>query len=274
MKSLVLISLFFSFTALAQKNAPADPVVAEVNGQKILKSTLIKYHTQNLNFVRSGEVPTLEKSLNDLIDRIIGIANGKKAKIHERPDVVKKMNDIVYHAYISDALTPLLKGIKVTKEEIDNYYKNNPEYRTSNILIRLRTLPSDEEVALGLEKIQTIYKQVKEKPSNFASLATVHSQTQNSLNGGDMGYQPRPRLTKQYYDAIKGKKVGFITQPFRSQYGWHIVKVTGIKKREQIDEKLYEKIVYDQKRDKILADYFKKERKNAKIKLNTKELKL
>lgn len=275
-KFLVLIILV---TSLAYAQKKDDPVVATVNGKNIKKSTLLAYHQQNLNFIQGNKEVTLKGSLNDLIDRIIGIESAKKSKIHERPEVVKKMNDIVYHAFISQELTPKLQKIVVKEKDIEKYFSKFPEYKTSQILLRLRTLPTDEEVAQALDTAAKIYKEAsigsdKEKAKKFAELARQYSQTTTSITGGDMGYQPRSRLSKEYFDAINGKRIGHITKPFRSQYGIHVVMITGKKTYKQIDKKLYRKIVYDQKRDAILQGYFAEKRKQAKIQINNKAMTL
>jgi parvulin-like peptidyl-prolyl isomerase len=269
---LAALLLTFSFLSFAQVK---DPVVAEVNGKKIKQSTLKNYHQQNLKFVRSDKKITVEKSLNDLIDRMLGIENAKKANLHKRPDLIKKMNDVVYHAFVSDELTPLLKKInKSTDSDIKAYYKKYPEYRTSQILLRVRAVPSKEELAGQLKKANEIYTSITTDPSLFKSLAAQYGQTTNSVTGGDLGYQAKARLSQEYFEAINGKKVGTLVKPFRSQYGIHIVKVTGVKKYEQIDKKLYEKVVYDTKRDAILEKYFAKKRKESKIKVYKNNLKL
>lgn len=272
MKWILLTSLVFMSlsTAFAQDK---DPVVAEVNGKKIKKSTLERYHINNLNFVQSMKKVTLESSLNDLINRIVGIDKAKKANLHKNPTVIKKMNDIVYHAQISKDIEPLLKNIKVSDSEVKTYYRKNPEYRTAQILYRLRTTPSKDDVAKALEQSLAIYNQLEKTPEKFLEIAQKFSQTTTAAIGGDLGYQPRTKLTPEFYEAINGKSIGFITKPFRSQYGVHIVKVLGKKEYEQIDKNMYKKIIYDIKRDEILEDHFKKERSNAKIKIYSENLK-
>jgi parvulin-like peptidyl-prolyl isomerase len=251
-----------------------DVVVAEVNGISIYKSTLLKYHEQNLKVVRGNKKITINSSLNDLVDRIIGIQSGKENKIDQQPNIIKKMNDIVYHAQISKDISPLLKKIKVTDGEIKKYYKNNPEYRTSQILLRLRALPSQDDVASTLEKALGIYQELQKKPSLFGQFAQKYGQTSTAANGGDIGYQPRVRLSPEYFSAINGKKNEYVAKPFRTQFGIHIVKVTGSKEFKQIDMNLYKKIIYDVQRDKILSKYFQGKRKSAKLKIFKKNLEL
>ena len=271
MKWILLLTLALS--SATAFSADKDPVVAEVNGKKIKKSTLYKYHSQNLNFVKANKKVTLKNSLNDLINRIVGIDKAKKANLHKAPQVIKKMNDIVYHAQISKDLEPLLKKIKVIDSEVKTYYKKNPEYRTAQILYRLQAVPKKEDAKKALDQQMGIYNEVKKNPDNFMKIAQRFSQTTTAQIGGDLGYQPKARLTPEFYKEIKNKKIGHITKPFRSQYGVHIVKVLGVKKYKQIDKKMYKKIIYDVKRDKILESYFKKERNKAKIKVYSKNLK-
>jgi parvulin-like peptidyl-prolyl isomerase len=259
---------FSTLFVFAQEEKLKDGIVAEVNGVKIKRSTLLKYHEQNLKVVQGNRTVDLNASLNDLIDRIIGIQKGKKSGVDKNPEVVKKMNDIIYHAYVSKEVSPLLEKIKVTDSDINNYYKENPEYRTSQILLKLRAIPSQDEVAAALEQSLRIYNELKNRPEKFEKLAQKYSQIATADNGGDIGYQPKVRLSPEYYEAIKGRNKGFISRPFRTQYGIHIVKVTGKKELKQIDRKLYTKILYDLKRDEILRDYFQKQRKLAKIKIN------
>ena len=142
MKMIAFILISFTTISFAAKDG--DVVVAEVNGKTIKKSTLMRYHTENLNFVSNSRKITINDSLNDLVDRIIGIDKGIKEGTHKRPEVIKKMNDIIYNAQISKDLEPRLKTINVTDADIKAYYKKNPEYKTSQILLRLKTQPTKD----------------------------------------------------------------------------------------------------------------------------------
>ncbi len=136
--ALFIFNFALCFNAMAQnKKKQDDPVVATVNGKKIRKSTLYRYHRDNLKFVRSSKKVTLESSLEDLINRIIGIDRAKENNLAKNPVVAKKMNDVLYHAQISKDLEGELKKIKVSDSEVEKYYKDHPEYRTAQILFRL-----------------------------------------------------------------------------------------------------------------------------------------
>ena len=86
--------------------------------------------------------------------------------------------------------------------------------------------------------------------------------------GGDLGFQPPTRLAPEYFEAINNQKVDYISKPVRTQMGYHIIKVLGVKTLDQIDKNLYKKIIYDKKRDAIIDNYFKALAKGADIKIN------
>lgn len=270
MKKLTLLATFLiSFSTLAQAN---DPVVATVNGTEIKKTQLDQAFEQNLMFV-SDKVVTKEKVLNDIISREIGIKKAKEAKLNEDQVVKTKMEDVLYHAQISHDLEKKLQGITVTDKEAQEYYAKNKEYRTAHILFRIRVSPEKEEVQEAIKKALEVYKKLQAKPQLWPELANKYSQSSTAPTGGDTGYLPAIKYAPEYFKAINGKPTGYISPPTRTQFGVHIVKTLGVREWKEVDPAIYKKIVYDQKRDKILEDYFADGRKNAQIKINKEFLK-
>ena len=137
----------------------------------------------------------------------------------------------------------------------------------------MRVTPSKEEIEAAQKKAFDLYKQLKKDPSKFGKLANKFSQSPNAETGGDLGFQPAFLMAPEYFNAVKGQKVNHITTPVRTQFGYHIVKVLGVKKFSDINKAAYKKFVYDRKRDKIIDAYFNDLRKSAKISILDKTLK-
>jgi parvulin-like peptidyl-prolyl isomerase len=266
MKVLFGLVLVLSLSAWAQND-----VVATVNGKKILKSELEQYHQDNLKFVSQRKV-TKQTSLEDLINRELGVQRAKKGNLDKDPVVMNKVDDLLFHAQISKDLEGELKKIVVSDDEVRRYYAENKEYRTAHILLRVPANPTPDQVKQALAASMDIYQQVTKDPDSFATLANKFSQTTNAPIGGDLGFQPPTRLAPEYFQAIKGQKSGFISKPIRTQMGFHVIRVLGVKDFDQIDKNLYKKIIYDQKRDQVLAGYFKNLQKGADIKINNQLL--
>jgi parvulin-like peptidyl-prolyl isomerase len=266
---LMAATFLISFSAFAQAT---DPVVATVNGVEIKKAQLEQAFEQNLMFV-SDKIVTKEKVLNDIINREIGIKKAKETKLNEDPVVKAKMEDVLYHAQISKDLEKRLQGILVTDKEAQDYYAKNKEYRTAHILFRIRVTPDKEEVQEATKKALEVYKQLQAKPQLWPELANKYSQSSTAPAGGDLGYLPAIKYAPEFFKAINGKPNGYISSPVRTQFGLHIIKVLGVHEWKEVDPAIYKKIVYDQKRDKILEEYFAESRKGAQIKINKQFLK-
>lgn len=264
MKKLAVFSLatMMVLPAFAQKD-----VVATVNGRVITKKQFEEYHLQNLKFVGQRQI-TKEISLQDLINRELGIIKAKKTGTDKDAAVIAKQEDILFHAQISKDLEGQFKKITVSDDDVKKYYEDNKEYRTAHILYRLRAEPTPDEVKAAYEQTMAIYAQLQKTPDDFAKMANKYSQTSAAPVGGDLGFQPPTRLAPEYFEAIKGQKAGFISKPTRSQMGYHIIKVLGVKSFEQIDKNLYKKIIYDKKRDALMDEYFKGLAQGVVIKKN------
>ncbi|TDP53946.1 peptidyl-prolyl cis-trans isomerase C [Bacteriovorax stolpii] len=278
---LSILALAFSVSAYAQdkeqpatnpRNTNPEAIVATVNGVEIKKGQLDQAFEQNLMFV-SDKIVTKEKVLNDIINREIGIKKAKEAKLQDDPIVKSKMEDVLYHAQISKDLEKKLQGIQVSDKEAQDYYAKNKEYRTAHILFRVRVAPDKAEVEEAMKKSLEVYKQLQSKPQQWPELANKYSQSSTAPAAGDLGYLPAIKYAPEYFRAINGKANGYISPPTRTQFGYHIIKVLGVKEWKEVDPALYKKIVYDQKRDKILEEYFADARKGAKITVNKEWLK-
>lgn len=270
-KNLLLVSAaIISLNLFAQE--AGDPVVATVDGVQIKKSQLDQAFNQNMMFV-SDKTVSREKVLYDIINREIGIKKAKAAKLDQDPIVKAKMEDVLYHAQISKDLETRLQKIEVSDKEAEQYYNKHKEYRTAHILFRTRAVPDKVEAEEALKKANEVYASLKKNSNLWGELAAKYSQSSTAPSAGDMGFQPAIRMAPEYFAAINGKPNDFISAPVKTQFGYHIIKVLGVREWKEVDAGLYKKIVYDQKRDDVLDDYFASLRKSASIKIEKQYLK-
>jgi parvulin-like peptidyl-prolyl isomerase len=272
MRTLCIFSvLFLGFTVSVCFAAESD-VVAEVNGAKITVKDLNDNYNEQVYFVSDKGI-TREGTLSELINRELGLERARKGNLDRDPIVQKKRDDVLYHAQISKDLEPEFKKITVSDADVSKYYSENPEYRTAHILVRLPALPSDAQVVAAEKSAKEAYDILKKSPDKFHFYANKFNEGLMATNGGDLGFLPRVRMAREYYAAIKGKAAGTILPPVRTQYGFHVIRVMAVRDFKDIDKNLYKKIVYDMKRDEMIANYFASLRKNATVKINQNLLK-
>ena len=138
--------------------------------------------------------------------------------------------------YVTLSLEMLLPQMEVDPAEVKSYYEGHqrefgvPEQRqASHILISIDKNVSADAKEKARARADQIYAEVKKSPSSFAELAKKHSQDPGSAaNGGDLGSFTRGSMVKAFDDAVFSMKVGDISPPVESEYGYHVIRVTGV----------------------------------------------
>ncbi|MGN4769186.1 peptidylprolyl isomerase PrsA [Bacillus cereus group sp. MYBK216-2] len=151
----------------------------------------------------------------------------------------------------------------ITDKELKENYK--PEIKASHILVK------DEATA----------KKVKEElgqGKSFEELAKQYSEdTGSKEKGGDLGYFTAGKMVKEFEDAAYKLKKDEVSEPVKSQFGYHIIKVTDIKEQKPFDEvkgDIKKDLVQKKAQDAaFMNDLMMKEMKKADVKVDDKDLK-
>lgn len=88
------------------------------------------------------------------------------------------------------------------------------EWRASHILVKDRTLA------------QELLKRIKQG-ANFESLAREHSTCPSKSSGGDLGWFGPGKMVASFESACKSLGVGSISDVVQTQFGYHLIKLTG-----------------------------------------------
>ena len=152
----------------------------------------------------------------------------------------------------------------ITDKELKDNYK--PEIKASHILVK------DEATA----------KKVKEElgqGKSFEELAKQYSEdTGSKEKGGDLGFFGPGKMVKEFEEAAYKLKKDEVSEPVKSQFGYHIIKVTDIKEPEKSFEQskadIKKEIVQKKMQDgQFMNDLMMKEIKKADVKVDDKDLK-
>ncbi|HJV50152.1 MAG TPA: SurA N-terminal domain-containing protein [Noviherbaspirillum sp.] len=146
------------------------------------------------------------------------------------PEQVK----VEYVVLNSDAMAA---QIPVSDADIKSYYEQNSKLygeeeqrRASHILIKADKNASAADKTAAKAKAEALLAQVRKNPSEFAKLAKENSQDPGSAqNGGDLGYFGKGMMVKPFEDAAFKLKQGEISDLVQSDFGYHIIQLTGIK---------------------------------------------
>jgi len=108
-----------------------------------------------------------------------------------------------------------------------------PQTQVRHILIKTDELTSDDQAREKLLKL----RERLVNGEDFATLARSHSDdTGSAINGGDLGWVNPGGMVTAFERVMKQTPVGTISEPFRTQFGWHILQVLGRRQHDATDE--------------------------------------
>ena len=171
---------------------------------------------------------------------------------------------------------------KISESEMKKYYEENKDdFYTDTVTashILLKTIDdngnelSDEKKKEAKKKAEEALKKVK-SGEDFAQVAKEYSEDSTASNGGELGTFGRGQMVSEFENAAFSMKPGEISDIIKTQYGYHIIKVT-----ERVDEQKS----YDDVKDEIkstlasqeYSKYIEKIEKNTKIEKSENVVKL
>jgi len=146
-------------------------------------------------------------------------------------------------------LTPesLMGQITVDPAEVKKQYDDNvkqytkaEERQASHILVAVKPDATEADKAAAKQKAEALAASARKTPAKFAELAKQNSQDPGSAGqGGDLGSFARDgSMVKPFEDAVFSGKQGDIVGPVQTDFGWHIIRITGVKpgKTQSLDE--------------------------------------
>lgn len=134
-------------------------------------------------------------------------------EVKEQLEALKKQ--VVIQAYLKSMLDQIVpeKDVKKEYETLKEKFAGKEEVKASHILVEKE------------EEAKEISKQLKDG-ADFAKLAKEKSIDKASgAKGGDLGYFTKERMVPEFADAAFKADKGEVTEPVKSDFGWHIIKV-------------------------------------------------
>ncbi|MBE8221094.1 MAG: hypothetical protein HAW60_00015 [Bdellovibrionales bacterium] len=218
--------------------------------------------------------PSPGSVLEDFIRFSIGVQEAKKQNIKNSAKFKERIDQELYKFYLEKNLSRSIQAIKIKPSAMKKYYFKFPEVRTSHILIAVKPNANLRQVRTAKKRANQIYKDVKKSKKSFESL--VHLYTDDAVSkarNGDLGYQTKVTLVPNYYRMAKKLKLNQISSPVQTPYGFHIIKLTGVKPYSLANKQYLKAAIFDIARVKIFNAFFKKLKKKYKIKVNASLLK-
>ena len=221
--------LFFGFLLSLNlfgfaQNSPKE-VLFTIDNKSYFTDEFSRVYNKNLDLVKDES----QKDLNQYLDLFIGY----KLKINKAYKLGLQDGQ-QYQAELKSYRTQLSKNYtsdsKVTKELIEEAYQRSlKEIKASHILILADENASPEDTLKAYNKAFDIYKKAI-AGEDFGKLATDYSQDPSAKeNKGDLGYFSAFRMVYAFESVAYKTTKGGVSKPFRTRFGYHIIKVEDIR---------------------------------------------
>ena len=135
----------------------------------------------------------------------------------------------------------IVDEIEITPEEVKQFFNNIPRYdlpifgaelEISQIVVKPEV--SEVEKKKVIDRLESIRDDVVINGSSFATKAILYSQDPGSRSTGGKYTlnRNRPQMVKEFRDVAYRLKENEVSEPFETEFGWHIVKVDRIRGQE------------------------------------------
>ena len=140
-------------------------------------------------------------------------------------------------AYLELSASDLVKQVKVDDEVLRKMYEEQQsqlamgeERRASHILIPVEEGADEQTDKAARNKALDILKQLRAGASFKALAKKFSGDPESAAKGGDLGFFSHGMMVKPFEDSVYSMAVGDISEPVRTPFGYHIIKLTGIRK--------------------------------------------
>ncbi len=221
---------FFSGTLLLinlicfSQNTSRD-VLFTVDEKPFYTDEFLRIYKKNINLIKDQS----QKDLNQYLDLFVGYklktAKAKKLELDKNPNYQYELK-----SYRNQLAKNYLYDKKVTQELVEEaYIRSLKDIKASHILIFVDENAQPEDTLKAYNQIMDIRKKAI-AGEDFGKLAQENSQdTSAKENKGDLGYFSAFRMVYPFETGAYKTKLGEVSMPVRSSFGYHLIKVNDIR---------------------------------------------
>jgi peptidyl-prolyl cis-trans isomerase C len=188
----------------------------------------------------NGDAEIKTRALDNLVVEELFVQEAEKTGVSKDKDFQNALDQarrhILAQRYLQKTIQP-----KIVDANVKTFFdKNKARYSQDEVHAQHVLLKEEAEAkevhgkAKGGEDFETLAKKYSKDPSA-------------AQNGGDLGFFTRSRMVPQFADKAFAMKKGEISEPVKSPFGWHVIKV--------IDTRAGKPVKFDEIKEQVSSDY-------------------
>lgn len=212
--------------ALPVRAQDANPVLAKVNGAEIRQSDLTLAEEElGPSLAQMDPSTKRENVLAFLIDMKIVAKAAEDKKVENNEDFKKRLA-FTRNRLLMDSLLATEGKAATTDEAMKKVYEEASKQITGEAEVHARHILVESE-----DDAKAIAAELK-KGADFAELAKKKSKDPGASDGGDLGFFTKDQMVPEFSAVAFTLEPGKISDPVKSQFGWHIIKVVDVREAQ------------------------------------------
>jgi peptidyl-prolyl cis-trans isomerase C len=236
-----------------------DAVLAKVNGSEIRQSDLALAEEElGPSLAQMDPATKKENVLAFLIDMKI-VAKAAEDKKVENSEDFKRRLTFSRNRLLMDSLLASEGKAATTDEAMKKVYEDASKQITGEQEVHARHILVETE-----DEAKAVEEELK-KGADFAELAKKKSKDPGASDGGDLGFFTKEQMVPEFSTVAFSLEPGKISDPVKSQFGWHVIKVEEKRNRKAPEFDQVKAQIETYVTRKAQADYVAKLRADAKV---------
>ncbi|MDB5573473.1 MAG: PpiC-type peptidyl-prolyl cis-trans isomerase [Tardiphaga sp.] len=249
----------FSLAGPSAVAQDANPVLAKVNGSEIRQSDVaIAEEELAPSLAQMDPATKKDNVLSFLIDMKIVAKAAEDKKIADRDDFKARLA-FARNRLLMDNLLSVEGKAATNDEAMKKVYEDAAKQITGEQEVRARHILVETEA-----EAKAVEDELK-KGVDFAELAKKKSKDPGAADGGDLGFFTKDQMVPEFSAVAFAMEPGKVSDPVKSQFGWHVIKVEDKRSRQAPDFAQVKPQIETYVTRKAQADYVTKLRAEAKV---------
>jgi peptidyl-prolyl cis-trans isomerase C len=267
LRALITLFMAAALSACSGDGKPDSPVIAKVNKDVITQNQFLREVSRMPEWAREqlNNKEGRDRFLDEIIKRELIYQQARKMRLNKDPEFKERMKEFEKMTLVSMILKKEVdEKVRVDEDEVKAFFEENKDKLTIGSQLRASHI-----LVKTAEEADSILKELQ-NGADFGKLAKKYSLDKTSAaKGGDLGFFGRGKMVPEFERAALSLKVGEISKPVRTRFGYHIIKLTDVKKGksasyEQSRESIRRELI-NQKRKKLFDAFVERLKESSKI---------
>lgn len=185
--------------------------------------------------------------LEQLINKYLFLSEARKNFLEGDPQFKAELAKVKDELLANFAIEKAIAGVTITEDEVKKFYDEHKSEFVAGDAVDASHILVDSE-----DKAKEILGDIRDGKTTFEDAAKQFSSCPSSENGGSLGEFTKGQMVPEFEAAAFAMNVGDISEPVKTQFGYHIIRVNAKKEAseipfEQIKPQIAQKVLSDKR---------------------------